>query len=125
MTMNKVKAYASGALWLVVLFLPSVVQVCFNFSACSSAWYVYWPLILLTSCVPIAWLLFGRKFSALIAVLVQLLVLSWFNWQRCGLGYSSESAFVGGLGSLYAVTLAVVGGLLLGLFTAWATRFFK
>ena len=63
----------------------------------------------------------GKKIPAFIAAsVVQVAVLYWFNWVSCHMGvpdvdyFPGESRFVGGLGTVYAITFSMVGGLVAG-----------
>lgn len=100
---------------------PWVTQFLFNKILCGYPWYAYYPLLLVTSCVPIGWLVLEKKIPAFIAAsAVQVAVLYWFNWVSCHMGvpdvdyFPGESRFVGGLGTVYAITFSMVGGLVAG-----------
>lgn len=101
---------------LAMLLAPWVIQILFNVVG-SSVWNLYWPLVLVTSIVPLAWLIFRRLASAYAALMIQVAVFLWFNWHNHLSGkesFSGESAFVGGLGAVYVVSLSMLGGLIVG-----------
>jgi hypothetical protein len=111
---GKVHSHVKHIPW--VLLPPYVLQVCFNVFGLSS-WYAYWPLVLVTSLVPLLWLVFGKLASAYAAGLIQTATLLWFNWLNyCSAkeAFSGEYSFVGGLGVVYVVVLSVFGGILVG-----------
>lgn len=100
---------------------PWVTQFLFNKMLCGYPWYAYYPLILVTSSVPVGWLVFEKHFPAFMAAsAVQVAVLYWFNWVSCHMGVPDvdyvpgASRFVGGLGAVYAITFSTVGGLVAG-----------
>lgn len=118
--MHKESIIRIGALMFFII-TPWVTQFLFNKILCGYPWYAYYPLLIVTSSVPIGWLVFERKIPAFIAAsIVQTAVLYWFNWVSCHMGISDvdyfpgESRFVGGLGVLYAVIFSTLGGLLAG-----------
>lgn len=118
--MHKESIIRIGALMFFII-TPWVTQFLFNKILCGYPWYAYYPLLIVTSSVPIGWLVFERKIPAFIAAsIVQAAVIYWFNWVSCHMGISDvdyfpgESRFVGGLGVLYAVIFSTLGGLLAG-----------
>lgn len=110
------KAYSHVKHILWVLLPPYILQVCFNVFGLSD-WYAYWPLVLVTTVVPFLWLVSGNLASSYAAGVIQVVTLMWFNWQNhfsAKETFSGESAFVGGLGVVYVISLSVFGGILVG-----------
>lgn len=118
--MHKEPMVRIGALMFFII-APWVTQFLFNKILCGYPWYAYYLLIMVTSSVPIGWLVLEKKIPAFIAAsIVQAAVIYWFNWVSCHMGipdvdyFPGESRFVGGLGTLYAVIFSTLGGLLAG-----------
>jgi hypothetical protein len=106
---------------LLFAIAPWVEQLLFNRLLCGYPWYAYYPLLMVTSSVPLGWLVLEKRIPGFVAAsIVQTAVLFWFNWVSCHMGvpdvdyFPGESRFVGGLGTLYALTFSTVGGLFAG-----------
>ncbi len=111
---DKAHSHVKHILW--VLLPPYILQICFNVFGLSN-WYAYWPLVLVTTVVPFLWLVSGKLASSYAASLIQVVTLSWFNWQNYFSAketFSGESAFVGSLGVVYVIALSIFGGILVG-----------
>lgn len=116
MTRNISKYRAQAKHILGVLLPPWIIQILFN-QLSSSDWHTYWPLVLVSSAASLSWLIFQNSPSAYSAMIIQTCVLLWFNWNNYSsknISFSGESAFVGGLGAVYAVALSISGGMLIG-----------
>lgn len=113
------------SLGAVAILSPWLLQLVFNLAIRGCPWYAYWPLLAVTSVVPLGWLV-RRKYPAFfVSIAIQLAVLSWFNWHQYEISetdFRGASAFAGGLGVVYALVFSLLGGLLAGMLVSIALR---